>query len=99
MSRKGKQQGRGLFDAAPASEERTTSDVSLFPRACRLCSAKGMHYFHGDGTKPIESWCGHCSTWSRLVDQVWKKCEPVKKSPERPGPSEPTPGGTERESQ
>lgn len=87
--RRKRQPQRGLFDAMPGSDPpESPGYVSHFPRTCPLCGAKGMHYFYADGSKPIESWCGHCSTWSRLVDNVWVKCEPVKKNAEEPGPSE-----------
>ena len=86
--RKRKQQQRGLFDATPGSDpQESPGFVSHYQQHCPLCGAKGMHYFHGDGTKPIESWCGHCSTWSRLIDGQWLKCEPAKKNAGEPGPS------------
>lgn len=98
MPRKKKDSGRGLFDAVPGSDTSSPGYVSHYPNTCPLCGAKGMRYFHGDGSKPIESWCGHCSTWSRLIDGKWVKCEPAKKSPAEPGPSEYPPGTTERDS-
>lgn len=85
MSKK-KVSQRGLFDDMPGSDPvESPGFVSHYPRHCPLCGAAGMHYFHGDGSKPTESWCGHCSKWSRLVDGHWIVCEPTKKNAEPPG--------------
>lgn len=99
MPKKKKGHGRGLFDGLPGSDDSSPGYVSHYPRTCPLCQSKGMHYFYRDGSKPVESWCGHCSTWSRLIGGMWTKCEPGKKNAEPPGPSEQTPRREERESQ
>jgi hypothetical protein len=88
MTRKEQPQQGELFpDAIGKNPKQEKAPVANFSQVCRLCGARGVHYFWGDHLLPVESWCHHCATWSRLIGGEWHRFMPVDKNTDTPGTS------------